>query len=350
MRAGFGRGRDFRISYRWPTFDRDAAILSGTLPKRKSRRIYSQNARFSRWKHELSAAYIVKFLIPDSIGGRATLEDIHNHSVNFEKLDRPENHTRIRLHTTVARIEHLGKPENADYVQVTYLKDAKLWKLRARAVVMAVGGWVNRRVVRDLPEEKHAAFEQFLHSSTLVVNVAVTNWRFLYKLGLTGGRWFDGLGYFCNLRQQMVIGNYPPKLHPDAPTILTLYVPFYELGKPAKEQVTQGRYKLYGTSFREYERQIRETLTRVFGSSGFDAKRDIAGIILNRWGHSIIVPVPGFMYGRNGEPPVREIAWKQFGRISFAHSEFEGGQSFGGAVTHAHRAIEEILEVVKVPT
>jgi spermidine dehydrogenase len=294
--------------------------------------------------------HIVKFLIPDSIGGRATLEDIHNHSVDFEKLDRPENHTRIRLHTTVARIEHLGKPENADYVQVTYLKDAKLWKLRARAVVMAVGGWVNRRVVRDLPEEKHAAFEQFLHSSTLVVNVAVTNWRFLYKLGLTGGRWFDGLGYFCNLRQQMVIGNYPPKLHPDAPTILTLYVPFYELGKPAKEQVTQGRYKLYGTSFREYERQIRETLTRVFGSSGFDAKRDIAGIILNRWGHSIIVPVPGFMYGRNGEPPVREIAWKQFGRISFAHSEFEGGQSFGGAVTHAHRAIEEILEVVKVPT
>lgn len=111
----------------------------------------------------------------------------------------------------------------------------------------------------------------------------------------------------------MVIGNYPPKLHPDAPTILTLYVPFYELGKPAKEQVTQGRYKLYGTSFREYERQIRETLTRVFGSSGFDAKRDIAGIILNRWGHSIIVPCQGLCSAAMGNSHPRgslEAVWE----------------------------------------
>jgi spermidine dehydrogenase len=246
----------------------------------------------------------------------------------------------------VVRVEHLGKPENADYVQVTYLKDGKLWKLRARAVVMAVGGWVNRRAVHELPQEKHSAFEQFLRSSTLVVNVAVTNWRFLHKLGLTGGRCFDGFGYFCNLRQQMVIGDHRPQLHPDAPNVLTFYLPFYELGRPPKEQVTHGRYKLYCTSFREYERQVRETLSRVFGNSGFNAKRDIAGIISNRWGLSIIVPRSGFMFGRNGELPIRQVA----GRISFAHSEFEGGQSFGGAVFHAHRAVQEVLEVVRQRT
>jgi hypothetical protein len=34
--------------------------------------------------------HLVKFLIPESIGGKATLEDIHKNSVEFEKLDRPE--------------------------------------------------------------------------------------------------------------------------------------------------------------------------------------------------------------------------------------------------------------------
>jgi spermidine dehydrogenase len=288
--------------------------------------------------------HIVKFLIPNSIGGRAKLEDIHSHPIRFEALDLPENPTRIRLHTTVVRVEHLGKPENADHVQVTYLRDGKLWRLRARAVVMAVGGWVNRRVVRDLPGEKLAAFQQFLHSSMLVVNVAVTNWRFLYKLGLTGGRWFDVFGYFCNLRKQMVIGDYRPKLDPDFPNILTFYVPFYAPGKPASEQVALGRTKLFSTSFAEYERQIRETLARVFGMSGFNPKKDIAGIVLNRWGHSVVVPVPGFMFGRNGEPAAREIAWKPFGRIGFAHSELQGGQSFGGAISHARRATSEVLD------
>jgi len=256
---------------------------------------------------------LVKFLIPESIGENATLEDIHNNSVDFEKLARPENHTRIRLHATMARVEHLGKPENADYVQVAYLKDGKLWKLRARVVMMAVGGWVNRRVIHELPQEKYAAFEQFLHSLTFVVNVAVTNWRFLYNLGLTGGRWFDGFGCFCNLRQQMVIGDYRPKLHPDTPNILTFYVPFSELGRSPKEQVTHGRYKPYGTSFREYERQVRETLSTVFGNSGFNAKRDISGIILNRWGHSIIVPCQGLCSAAMGNSHPRgslEAVWE----------------------------------------
>jgi spermidine dehydrogenase len=70
----------------------------------------------------------------------------------------------------------------------------------------------------------------------LVVNVAVTNWRFLYKLGLTGGRWFDGFGYFCNLRQQMVIGDYHPKLNPDYPNVLTFYAPFYAPGTPPENR------------------------------------------------------------------------------------------------------------------
>jgi spermidine dehydrogenase len=124
---------------------------------------------------------------------------------------------------------------------------------------------------------------------------------------------------------------------------LTFYVPFYAPGKPAREQEVLGRTKLLSTSFQDYERQIRETLAHVFGMSGFDPQKDIAGIILNRWGHSVIVPVPGLLYGRDGQPAPIEVAQKPFGRIAFAHSELEGGQSFGGAASFAKKAVDELL-------
>ena len=112
--------------------------------------------------------HLVKFLIPEAIPGPATLDNIHNQLIRLEALDRDQNRTRIRLRATVVRVEHLGKPENADFVQVTYTQGGKLWRLRARHVVMASGGWVNRHIVRDLPDANRAAYTRFHHSSTLV--------------------------------------------------------------------------------------------------------------------------------------------------------------------------------------
>jgi spermidine dehydrogenase len=74
-----------------------------------------------------------------------------------------------------------------------------------------------------------------------MANVALTNWRFLYKLGITGGRWFNGLGYTANIRQQMTIGHYAPRLHPDSPNVMTFYIPFYSTGMPVGEQVRRPR-------------------------------------------------------------------------------------------------------------
>ena len=46
---------------------------------------------------------------------------------------------------------------------------------------------------------------------------------------------------------------------------------------------------------------MREQLTEMFSASGFDARRDIAGIVLNRWGHAYCSPQPGFFFGRDGQ-------------------------------------------------
>ena len=68
-----------------------------------------------------------------------------------------------------------------------------------------------------------------------------------------------------------------------------------------EEQQTRGRAELISTPFREYERKIREQLTDMFGASGLDAKRDIAGIILNRWGHAYASPQFGILFWQGRE-------------------------------------------------
>ena len=74
---------------------------------------------------------------------------------------------------------------------------------------------------------------------------------------------------------------------------------------------------MLGTSFRNYERQIREQFSDMFARAGLNTGRDIAGIILNRWGHAYLSPQPGFFFGQDGRPAPREILRRApFGRTA----------------------------------
>jgi spermidine dehydrogenase len=199
-------------------------------------------------------------------------------------------------------------------------------------------------VVRDLPEAHATALSQFQHSALLVANVALTNWRFLHKLGITACRYAGEFGFSCNIRRPMIVGDYRPPLDPDAPTVLTFYAPFFYPGRPAKEQGTRGRLELVTTSFADYERQIRRQMTSLFEGAGFDPRKDIAGIVLNRWGHAYVNPQPGFFFGKEGAPAFREVLRQRHGRIAFGHSELEGHQNWPGAVRNGARAARQVLD------
>ena len=291
------------------------------------------------------ARHFLKRLIPEGIEGEDRFEDIITGRINFEALDRPGQPLRMRLSSTVLSVAHDGAPDSADGVNLVYVRDGKFYGLRAKGVVMATGSWMNRHVVRDLPIELFEACSKFQYAPFLVANVALSNWRFLYKLGISAAIWdrVEGdFGYTCNIRNPMQVGDYQPPLDPDKPIVLSFYTPFYYPGLEVAAQGAIGRAELLATSFHDYERQIYAQMMKLFGSSGFNPQRDVAGVILNRWGHAYSVPYPGFYGGKGGIAP-RDVIRKGYGRVAFGHAELDGLQHYGPAADEGRRAFNQVI-------
>jgi spermidine dehydrogenase len=145
------------------------------------------------------------------------------------------------------------------------------------------------------------------------------------------------------MRKMATLGTDPAALSPDSPVVLTLKILFSKPGLTLQEQTTRGRMELFSTPFRTYERQIREQFATMFAGAGFDANRDIAGIILNRWGHAYLSPQPGFFFGRDGKPaPGDVLRQNPHGRIAFANSDLTGIMDHRTSVLEARRAVGQI--------
>lgn len=291
---------------------------------------------------------MLKRVLPEAIAGDDSFDSIQNSRYQFENFDREGARFHIRLNATAAFVQHDGPPDTASLVKVAYVRDGKLFLARARGVVSAVGGWVNKHIVRDLPDAYQDAFSQFVYGSNMIVNVALRNWKFLAKIGVSACHYFsaEGLGGFCNIKQPMAFSDKQAAFDPAEPAVLTFYVGFPNPGLPAQAQAAQNRYALLSKSYAEIEGAIRAQMTKMFSSAGFDADRDIAGIVVNRWGHSYIVPTPGFFFGADGQRPAMAIIKERFGRIAFGHAEHNGLQEWFGGVENGERAARQILEVI----
>jgi spermidine dehydrogenase len=293
------------------------------------------------------ARLITKTLIPGSISGGNTVEEVCRGAVNFGILDRRGSPTRIRLNSTAVWVQHDGDAAKAETVTVAYAQGEKVYRVKARSVVMAGGSWTTRHIVRDLPAAQREAYGEFYRSPAMMANVAVRNWKFLAKLGITGCRWFEGVGSYLQVRKIALCGADSPTISPEQPIVLALKAIYPFPGLPTDQQGHRGRYQLISTSFREYERQIRQQFDDMFSRAGFDPKRDIAGIVLNRWGHAYLSPQPGWYYGKDGKPAPRDVLRAEpFGRIAFANTDLSGNMDHRSSIVEADRAVGQLLDQV----
>ena len=291
------------------------------------------------------ARHMLKQLITDSISGPPTMEGICRGRIEFASLDRPAQPVRIRLASTAIAVKHEGDPQRAPHVNVDYTKAGKLYRVKAKSVIMAGGSWTTKHIVRDMPQACREAYSQFHRAPCLMANVAVRNWRFLYNLGLTECQWFEGIGNYITMRKVATFGTDPATINPDTPTVINLKILFSYPGESLEAQTVRGRTELLSTPFRVYETRIREQFAAIFASSGFDARRDISGIVLNRWGHAYLSPQPGFFFGKNGQPaPGDVIRQHPYGRVAFANSDLSGIMDHRMSLLEAQRAVSQVLQ------
>jgi spermidine dehydrogenase len=112
-----------------------------------------------------------------------------------------------------------------------------------------------------------------------------------------------------------------------------------------RDQHRAGRADLLATPFSTFEHHVRDQLGRALKGGGFDADKDIAAIIVNRWPH-------GYAYEYNPLYDPWDIAPDQrpnvigrqtFGRIAIANSD-AGAQAYtDSAIDQAHRAVMELM-------
>jgi spermidine dehydrogenase len=115
---------------------------------------------------------LLRGLLPDSLPGK-DFGSLMYAPANFDALDRDGQPVRVRLNATALRVEHLTGKSGSNALAITYERGGSLFKVGARAVVMASGGWINKHIMADMPADLRAAYEQFSYAPALIVNVAL---------------------------------------------------------------------------------------------------------------------------------------------------------------------------------
>jgi spermidine dehydrogenase len=119
---------------------------------------------------------------------------------------------------------------------------------------------------------------------------------------------------------------------------MTIYAPFPRAALPLEAQGPDARMELYSTSYADYEKLIVRQLETMFAAGGFNARRDIAGIVLNRWGHAFVTPPPGFYFAPEGQIAAADLPKHPMGRIAWAP-----GADWVGSAASGRTAVEQLL-------
>ncbi|MEO2169869.1 MAG: FAD-dependent oxidoreductase [bacterium] len=295
------------------------------------------------------ARLLVRKLVPDVAPGN-TMEDIVTDRFDYSKLDQDESPARVRLDSTVTRVEHEGSPQTAERVRVTYVRDRQAYQIQTDRCVLACDNALIPYLCPELPKQQKEALAHQVRQPILMTSVALRNWRAWKKMGigvvLSPGSYHVG----TQLDYPVSLGDYSYSGGPDEPVIVSMYrYPHSNnQGLSPREQYRRARHELLSTSFEIIERNVRAQLASLLGQGGFDPAADIMAITVNRWSH-------GYSYDATSHALFDELyeddkderwphlrARKPFGRITIANADAAASAMLEASVEQAHRAVAEL--------
>jgi spermidine dehydrogenase len=292
------------------------------------------------------ARLLVRDLLPGAVPG-STMEDIVTARLDYSQLDQEGATTRVRLNSTAIDVVHTA---DRNHVDVTYVRNGEAERVRARHVILACYNVVIPHICSELPAEQVEAIHYAEKTPLAYISIALRNWQAFKNLGLRSIYQPDAeLMYAFSLDFPVSMGGYEYTSSPDKPAVLhgTFAPSLPDKGLSQKQQNRAGRARLLAMSFDEFEHGIVTQLDRALGAGGFDSKRDIAGITVNRWPHGY-----AYEYNELFDPPDfgpqkgPHIAGRaRIGRISIANSDASAYAYVDGAIDAAVRAVKEQLSV-----
>jgi len=293
------------------------------------------------------ARLLVRRMIPRVAPG-TTMDDIVLARFDYSKLDEEDSRVRLRLNSTVVRLEHDGSPENATQVSATYVKDGKAYRVRGKYCVMAGYNAMIPHICPELPVGQREALAFAVKAPIVYTSVLLKDWQAWKKLGV-GFFASPGAYYAVSMLDFPVsMGGYTFSPNPDKPIIV--HMERFAIGADPRatrrEQRLAGRRELFATSFETIERKTRQQLAGALAGGGFDPAEDIAGITVNRWGHGYSFRYrPGIDSGYEGNESPHVVGRRRLGRITIANCDAGASASIRAAIDQAHRAIAEINSV-----
>jgi spermidine dehydrogenase len=285
------------------------------------------------------ARLLVRSLMPGAVPG-STAEDSVTARVAYDKLDRRGSQVRLRLNSTVVRATNSG----SSGVEATYVRDRKAQVVRARHCVLACYNMMIPYLCPELPSAQKDALHKVIKTPLVYTSVALRNWQAFHKLGAYRVYAPGSYHTYLTLNPKVEVGSYHASETPSEPILLHMVRTPCQAGLPELEQNKVGRAELLSTSFATFEHNIRDQLSRVLGSGGFDPAHDIEAITVNRWPHGY-APEWNPLFAPDIPDAQRPnvLGRAQVGRITIANSDAGAAAYTDSAIDQADRAVNELL-------
>lgn len=223
----------------------------------------------------------------------------------------------------------LRAKNEGEEVHVTYLKDDVSTTLRAKTAVYAGPRYLAKYILPDLVASGRNEAKDFKYTPYLVAAVHVTK----TPEGLGYDNWIQDVD---TMFTDIIVADWAglddaASASLDRKNTLSCYCPLIGDGR---------RSELIDTTFEEYEKQLLTDLEKVVPG----ITDTVTGIDLYRWGHAMLQPRVGFVFGAS-----RVGSQAPEGRISFSGHDVDGLPAFENAVGAAFRAADEVMALLAPP-
>jgi spermidine dehydrogenase len=290
------------------------------------------------------ARLLVSRMIPSAIPGNQTMDTVVQAPVAYARLDEPGSKVRLRLSSTVVRVEHDGAPDRSRSVRIAYRNAGKLRAVRGRYCILACYNGLIPGLMPELPGPQKSALAYGVKVPMLYTNVLLRKWSAFEKLKVAR---ISAPGMYhpnVSLDPGSTVGGYRGVTTPEEPIVLHMVRNPNKPGLPRKEQNRAGQQELLSMTFADFELRIRDQLARILNAGGFDPAEDILAITVNRWPY-------GYAYTYDSIddsdlPPEQRphiLGRQRFGRVAIANADAGAAAFTNQAIDEASRAVGELL-------